>query len=172
MCSQQGVGERGNKSIRPVCLSTTLGVNYWGGDCKWPIHLCEWSVNKSKLETGITDSILGVPKGFAWLQQSPHVSLGKISRGTWSGFKAQAFTSIPPSFHPSIAPAWSSTATYPYLKLQKPLLWVAYHPCNDKVQMWIHPHSSESHWNPLWKVLVATATTVNLQSIQCLKKTD
>ena len=72
------------------------------------------------------------------------------------------------SLHPSVAPAWSSTATYPYLKLQKPLLWVAYHPCNDKVQMWIHSHGSESHWNPLWKVPVATATTVNLQSTRCL----
>lgn len=81
----------------------------------------------------------------------------------------RACTSIPPSIYPSIAPAWSSTTTYPYLKLQKPLLWLAYHPCNDKVQMWNHLHSSESHWNPLWKVLVATVATVNLQSTRCLK---
>lgn len=68
-----------------------------------------------------TASILGLLEGSAWLQQSPRFSV-LHEWGIWSGFKAQPCTSIPSSIYPSIATAWSSTATLPYLKLQKPLM--------------------------------------------------
>lgn len=57
------------------------------------------------------------------------------------------------SLHPSIHPS-SGLILYCHLsilKLQKPLFWVAYHPCHDRVQMWIHPCCSYCHWNPLSK---------------------
>lgn len=139
-CSQQHVGWRG----RPKRLRHRLlyKVKHPGGNCRWLIHLCQWSVNKSKLEAGIIQLPYCLPPrgvrvgGGGWLQQSQHMSLGWISE--WFFFLGL-------HIHPSLAPVWSSTATYPCLKLQQLHLWVAYNPCNDKVQMWIHCHGSESY---------------------------
>ena len=50
-----------------------------------------------------TASILGLPEGFVWLQQSPHVSLGRISEAYEVVLKHRhAQLSLHPHIHPSL----------------------------------------------------------------------
>lgn len=80
MFSQQGVGERGNKSLCHICRTSVLGVNYCGGH----LQMAEPPVRRERKQDQIenvfyTASIFGHLGGLlTWSQQSPHISPGKI----------------------------------------------------------------------------------------------
>lgn len=102
MCSQQGVRGRSNKRIRPIFWSTEAGLlRQW-------LQMAGSLVRLERKQKQIgnryyTASILGLLEGFVWLQQSLHVSLGKISEAHEVVLKHRhAHLSLHPCIHPSL----------------------------------------------------------------------